>query len=177
MAALRMIALLLLTCCAGCGTPHATLPTHEKIMIGGELWNLELAMDEEAIRRGLMDRTTLPKDGGMLFIFQDTDYRSFWMANCLIDIDILFLDDRGTISATHEMKVEPPRTAQESQFAYESRLRNYESVYPARFAIELPAGSIQRLQVKPNQRLKMDTQRLKSLRNSADRTRSDRSSS
>ena len=175
MAALRVIALLLVICCTGCGTPNA-LPTHEKVMIGGELWTLELAMDDEAIRRGLMDRTALPEDGGMLFIFPDTDYRSFWMANCLIDIDILFLDDRGTISAAHEMKVEPPRTAQESQFAYEGRLRNYESVYPARFAIELPAGSIERLSVKPNQQLKLDIQRLKSLRNRADRTRSDRTS-
>jgi uncharacterized membrane protein (UPF0127 family) len=173
MVTFRMIALLLSICCAGCGTPPA-LPTHETIVIGGEAWTLELAMDDDAIRRGLMDRPSLPEDGGMLFIFPDTDYRSFWMAHCLIDIDILFIDDRGTIAATHEMKREPQQEPDESQFAYENRLTNYESVFPARFAIELPSGSIQRLRVQPNQRLKMDTQALKSLRNRADRTRNSR---
>jgi len=170
MALLRLIPLLLIILGTGCGTT-AALPSHEIVTIENERWSLELAMDEESIRRGLMERTALDDGEGMLFIFPDTAPRSFWMANCVIDIDLIYLDDRGTITAVHEMKTEPPRTAKESQFAYESRLRNYRSVYPARFAIELPSGSISRLELKPNQRLSIDLERLKSLRNTADRSR------
>lgn len=170
MALLRLIPLILVMVCAGCGAT-ATLPSHESVTIGGEEWTLELAMDDESIRRGLMHRDTLGDHEGMLFIFPDTDIRSFWMANCLINIDLIYLDDRGTITAVHEMVIEPPREANESQFAYESRLKNYRSVYPARFAIELPSGSIRRLDLKPNQRLTIDLDRLKSLRNRADSSR------
>ena len=170
MALLRLIPLLLFALCTACGTT-ATLPTHETVTIGGEQWTLELAMDDESIRRGLMDRASLGPDEGMLFIFPDNAIRSFWMANCLIDIDLIYVDGRGTITAVHEMLIEPPQTPEESQFAYESRLRSYRSVYPARFAIELPSGSIQRLDLKPNQRLTIDLERLKSLRNRADRSR------
>ena len=107
----------------------------------------------------------------MLFIFPDSDMRSFWMANCLIDIDLIFLDTRGTITALHEMKIEDPQEAGESELAYNTRLKNYKSGFPARFAIELPAGSITRLQLRINQKLPLELGELKALRSTADRQR------
>ncbi len=167
MALLRLICLLLLVACTGCGTT-TPLPSHEQVTIGGELWTLELAMDDEAIRRGLMHRDTLGDNEGMLFIFPDTDIRSFWMANCLIDIDLLYLDGRGFIITTHRMKAEAPRAADESELAYQSRLKHYWSSSPARFAIEIPEGTIEALSLAPNQKVELDLEGLKELRRRAD---------
>ena len=100
--------------------------------------------------------------------FPDSDYRSFWMANCLIDIDLIFIDSRGSISNLHRMKAEPPRAQSESLLAYQSRLKHYWSSVPVRFAIELPTGSIEALSLAPNQRLELDVDALKALRSRAD---------
>ncbi len=168
MASIRLILLLGALWMTACSN-GARLPTHQEIAIGGETWMLELALDDDSIRRGLMHRETIPDDGGMLFIFPDSDYRSFWMAYCLVDIDLIFLDGRGTITALHEMKIEPPRETGESELAYNARLKNYESAFPARFAIELPAGSIERLQLRVNQNIPLDLDALKAIRSDADR--------
>lgn len=40
---------------------------------------------------GMMGRTEL--NGGMVFVFPDTQERGFWMKNCLIPLDIIFLID------------------------------------------------------------------------------------
>ena len=170
MASIRLTLLLgalFLTAC----TTGTRIPSHQTVSIGGEAWTLELALDDESIRRGLMHRDSIPEDGGMLFIFPDSDMRSFWMANCLIDIDLIFLDTRGTITALHEMKIEDPQEAGESELAYNTRLKNYKSGFPARFAIELPAGAITRLQLRINQKLPLELGELKALRSTADRQR------
>ena len=138
-------------------------PLTETIEIQGERFTLEIALDDVSRIRGLQGRTTIPSDGGMLFVFPDAQARSFWMADCLVDIDLIFLDPRGRVTATHQMKVETPQGEDESRLAYQARLRGYFSVYPAQFAIELAAGSINRLDVRFEQRIELDLRRLKGL--------------
>jgi uncharacterized protein len=81
----------------------------------------------------------------MLFVFADDAPRIFWMRDCKIDMDIVFLDRSGRVVAGHRMKAEPPRAAHESEEQYGMRLRKYPSLAPARFAIELRAGSLSTL--------------------------------
>lgn len=52
----------------------------------------ELALTPETQAKGLMFRTELPRDKGMLFVFGKLESRSFWMKNTLIDLDMVFLD-------------------------------------------------------------------------------------
>jgi len=149
-----LIALLLIT---GCGDRDVV------IEIGGERFVMELAVDDEARTMGMSYRESFREGGGMLFVFPDSDIRRFWMYECLIDIDVIFLDANGAVTAVHRMTTEPPRRPDESEEAYHSRLPFYSSRRPAQFAIELPAGSIDRLNVQVDQRIDLPLERLKAM--------------
>ncbi|MHC4414509.1 MAG: DUF192 domain-containing protein [Planctomycetota bacterium] len=144
-------------CADGSGQQSETVP------IAGERFTLELAADDASRTRGLMGRRDISPDGGMLFIFPRPAVRSFWMADCVVDIDIVFLDPQGRVTATHRMKVEAPRRLNESEIEYLSRLAGYSSIYPAQFAIELRAGTLDRLSLRLDDKIEMDLRRLKAM--------------
>ncbi len=133
------------------------------IDIKGESFTFDLALDFQSRRLGLMHREKLDDGSGMLFVFPDADERSFWMKNCLFNIDLIFLDSRGTITAVHSMQTEDPKSEHESEFAYENRLNHYWSNGPARFAMEFQEGTNNRLGFKVNDKLNLDLTYLKSL--------------
>jgi uncharacterized membrane protein (UPF0127 family) len=132
----------------------------ESIAIGGEVFRLEVASDDRSRAKGLQGRAEIDPSGGMIFVFPKCELRSFWMLGCKVDIDILFLGADGQIVSTHKMKAESPQRDDESQAAYEARLRRYSSIRPAQFAIELRAGSIDRLKLRAGQTIYFDRQRL-----------------
>ena len=101
----------------------------------------------------------------MLFVFPDKEIQvqHFWMGHCLVDMDIIYLDSHGRITATHRMKAEPPQRPDESDAEYDRRMRRYSSAYPAQFAIELKAGSLDRLNLKVEDRIPLDLDRLKAM--------------
>ena len=101
----------------------------------------------------------------MLFVFPDSKVgvQSFWMGHCLVDMDIIYLDRRGSVTAVHRMKAQPPQRPDESDDAYRARIPHYSSGYPAQFAIELKSGWLDRLNVKVDQRLTLDLLRLKAM--------------
>jgi uncharacterized membrane protein (UPF0127 family) len=133
------------------------------VVVAGETFHLEPALDDVARTRGLMGRTEIPAGGGMLFVFPDARMQSFWMKECVVDMDIIFLDARGTVTAVHRMTIEPPRRDDETEREYERRLRRYTSVVPAQFVIELRAGTADRLGVRVDDRVPLDLPRLKAM--------------
>ncbi|MEE9130258.1 MAG: DUF192 domain-containing protein [Phycisphaerales bacterium] len=133
----------------------------EEVVIGEETFNLEVAANEKSRAEGLMNREKIDDDGGMIFIYKRAQVRSFWMKNCLVDIDLLYLDGRGRIVSIHKMKKEPPRGENEPVVEYERRLKRYPSRRPAQFIIELKAGSIDRLKPKVGQTIELDLPKLR----------------
>jgi hypothetical protein len=155
----------LLLALAGCKGRISEAPKTEAVTIKGRPFKLELAIDSESRQRGLMHRDSIPDDGGMLFVFPDDQVtiQRFWMGYCQVDMDIIFLDRQGRVTATHRMKMDQPRANDETEAEYDARLPRYSSGYPAQFAIELKAGSLDRLNVKVDERIELDLPRLKAM--------------
>ncbi|WP_179022422.1 DUF192 domain-containing protein [Winogradskyella forsetii] len=59
--------------------------------------DIEIADDEYETQTGLMYRTKLETNHGMLFIFPDVQMRSFYMKNTKIPLDIIYIDENKTI--------------------------------------------------------------------------------
>jgi uncharacterized membrane protein (UPF0127 family) len=89
-------------------------------------------------------------DQGMLFVFPDEAYRGFWMKNTITPLDIAFARMNGAIVAIHTM---PPLT-----------LQTFPSLEPAMFALEMKAGSFERLGIKVGDHLDAPLDVFKNLR-------------
>jgi len=67
------------------------LPLSAQIKVADQVIQLEVAGTPEQQAIGLMSRTSLPDDRGMLFLFESPRRASFWMKNTLIPLDMIFL--------------------------------------------------------------------------------------
>ena len=67
------------------------------VKVGPYPMKVELAVDEAQRAQGLMYRKSMPKEEGMLFVFEEPAYQSFWMKNTLIPLSIAFMDKDGVI--------------------------------------------------------------------------------
>ncbi len=65
---------------------------------------LEVADTDEQRARGLMGRTSLPPDAGMLFVFEDPSTGSFWMKDTLVPLSIAFWGEDGRIHTIERME-------------------------------------------------------------------------
>ena len=136
------------------------------VNLGGTPFTLEVVADNDTRYKGLSGRESIEDDGGMIFIFPRPDIMNFVMRDCFIDIDIIYLDAMGTVVRTHAMKMEAPRGPDEGAIGetnatYDRRLKKWSSGRRAQFAIEIQAGLIAKLGVKPGDQIELDLKKLK----------------
>src|SRR5215210_2053596 len=65
---------------------------------------VEIADDDAERQRGLMERTALAENAGMLFVFDREQALSFWMRNTLIPLSIAYIDSEGRIVDIQDMQ-------------------------------------------------------------------------
>ncbi len=59
----------------------------------GRVIQAEVARTAAQISRGYMFREAISDNEGMVFLFRSTDFHSFWMKNCKVPLDIIWLDE------------------------------------------------------------------------------------
>lgn len=129
-----LFALLLLGGAAS-AAPDAPLP----LRVGSHVFHVEVAATPSQHALGLMRRTHLASDAGMLFVFEQQDRHCFWMDNTLIPLSIAFLADDGTVL---ELQAMQPRTQD-----------LHCPAAPVRYALEVSQGKFENKGIKPGMRV------------------------
>jgi len=112
----------------------------QPVIIHNKLILVELAQTQAERIKGLQGRTSLGRNRGMLFIFDQEDYLRFWMKDTLIPLSIAFIDKHKKIVDIQRM--EPRR----SDIIYISSKKS-------KYALEMNAGWFEKNGIKPRQRL------------------------
>ncbi len=96
-------------------TNAPALPTHAqaplqtlKLWLGAEEMVAELALTDEQVHTGMMFRTNLAENAGMLFVFAGPSQVGFWMKNCPLPMSAAYIGFDGTILEIR--KLEPFNT-------------------------------------------------------------------
>jgi hypothetical protein len=86
----------------------------------------EVAATSDSRQIGMMQRTLMPPQRGMLFVFPEVAAHCMWMRNTLLPLSVAFLDEKGRIINIEEMQ---PKTE-----------NNHCAAKPARYALEMNPG-------------------------------------
>jgi hypothetical protein len=86
------------------GTTAAARDARLPLRIGPHAFQVEVAATEQQRQRGLMGRTHLPADGGMLFVFEEPGRHCFWMRDTPLPLSIAFIDAAGRIAGLADMQ-------------------------------------------------------------------------
>lgn len=116
----------------------------ETITIGGKKVIAEIADTDPTRERGLMFRTKMGENEGMLFVFDQDEALGFWMKNTLIPLAIGYIDSKMQLIEVHEMVP----AALGDRYP-----KSYPSSKPARYALEMNKGWFKRNHVKAGAKL------------------------
>ena len=104
---------------------QAQLPLLE-LFAGMHRIEAELAATSESRQIGMMKRTVMAPQRGMLFVFPEIAKHCMWMRNTLLPLSVAFLDENGRITNVEDMQ---PQTED-----------NHCALQPARYALEMNLG-------------------------------------
>lgn len=118
--------------------PQPALPT-VRLNAGMHLIQAEVAAGPHERATGLMFRTEMAANAGMLFAVEQPSVQCFWMQNTPLPLSIAFLADDGTVVNIADMK---PRTTD-----------SHCSEKPVRFALEMHQGWFAKRGIKAGARI------------------------
>ncbi|MFQ5768815.1 MAG: DUF192 domain-containing protein [Acidobacteriota bacterium] len=135
----------LLACRSGVESapPSAGPPRGQVTFPSGRVFSVELALTAQDQARGYMGRRKIAPDEGMLFVYHRPATRQFWMKNCLVPIDMIWLDDEDRVVAT-EPNAPPCR---------EDPCPAYGPVIPTYSVLEVAGGTVSHEGLEPGDRL------------------------
>jgi uncharacterized membrane protein (UPF0127 family) len=93
------------------------LPTHAqphlraiRLWIGASEVSAEMAVTATEEQTGMMFRTNLDENAGMIFVLPYTQRASFWMTNCPLPLSAAYIDPQGEILEIHELRANDPNS-------------------------------------------------------------------
>ena len=107
-----------------------------KLWLGPEEMTAEMAITEEQVRTGMMFRTNIDENEGMIFVLPSAQRAAFWMKNCFVPLSVAYISPDGVIQEIHPL--EPQNT--NSVVAASDNIR---------FALETKQGWFERHNVGP----------------------------
>jgi uncharacterized membrane protein (UPF0127 family) len=75
-----------------------------KLWLGAEEMDAELALTGVQQQTGMMFRTNLAENAGMLFVLPVPERASFWMMNCPLPLSAAYIDPEGVILEIHDLE-------------------------------------------------------------------------
>jgi uncharacterized membrane protein (UPF0127 family) len=141
-----LAAALLLTplAAAAQNAPQPELPKEQLVIVTRDgqhhVFYVEMALTPEQQETGLMWRTHVPADGGMLFVWPGEEVSQMWMKNTVSSLDMIFIRSDGVIDSIAE------RTTPRS-------LAVIRSAGPVHATLELAAGTAERLGIRVGDRV------------------------
>ena len=75
-----------------------------KLWLGAEEMVAELALTGTQMQTGMMFRTNLAENAGMLFVLPMPQQASFWMKNCPLPLSAAYIDPEGVILEIHDLQ-------------------------------------------------------------------------
>ncbi len=112
------------------------------LRIGDVTAEIELAFGESEQTQGLMYRTVMEENHGMLFVYREPAFLSFWMMNTRLPLSIAFIKSDGTIDVIRDMK------------PLDTSVR-YRSRYRCQFALEMNLGWFDRNGIQSGDRVEL----------------------
>ncbi len=110
------------------------------IYIKGHKLDVEIALTEQEHQTGLMNRTHLKKNAGMLFIFSDEGQRSFWMKNTFIPLSLGFFDKNKKLLEMVDLN---PASS-----LLQKEVPSYSSQSHAQYVLEVNQGWFKKYKIK-----------------------------
>lgn len=107
--------------------------------------DIEIANTDSKRALGLMFREEMKENQGMLFVFDNEDYRSFWMKNTILPLDMIF------VSADFRIVNIRKHTKPYDQ-------SQYTSTKPAKYVVEVNAGFTDKYKIKPGYKISFRTE-------------------
>lgn len=122
----------------------STTQQTSKVNFGGHTFELELAKTPQQWQKGLSQRTTIPTNGGMLFVLPMEQPLQFWMKDTLIPLDIIYFNSNGSFNSVHTNV--PPCKLPKYTSSY---CPTYPSKSNARYVVELKGGTLKQFNIEP----------------------------
>jgi uncharacterized protein len=140
-----LAALLPLACCGPNATTLDDFPTRPVTLPGGQVIRAETMINNVDLVRGLMFRTSLAPDHGMLFVHPKPNLYAYWMYQTLIPLDIIWLDSNRKIVEIVE-NAQPCKTQA-------SKCEQYGGKQISAYALEIGGGMAKKYGLMLGQRI------------------------
>lgn len=124
-------------------------PVFKELAINDVKLKVEAADTQAKRSRGLGGRQSLASDEGMLFIFPKPDKYPFWMKGLTFPLDFIWI--RGERVVDVLQNIQPPAPGQE-----DTSLPIYQSKEEIDKVLEVTAGTVQRLNIKAGDTIKIE---------------------